>query len=170
MILGDRPLDEAHPLWPRTHYGALKAALEAFVHSYGLGQGWPICALRPPSVYGLAHPPAASRWYDIVGKVLRGEPIASAKGDKVVHATDVACAVELLLAADATVITGQTYSCYDIYVAEQEVARIVCALTGSKSDIADLNRGPQNQIATGKLRALGMTFGGAPLCATLSRN
>src|SRR5262249_57212430 len=42
VILGDRPLDEAHPLWPRSHYGAHKAALEAFVHSYGLGQGWAV--------------------------------------------------------------------------------------------------------------------------------
>src|SRR5262249_45449634 len=42
VILEDRPLDEAHPLWPSGHYGAHKAALEAFVHSFGLGKGWPI--------------------------------------------------------------------------------------------------------------------------------
>ena len=46
-ILDDRPLDECHPLWPTSHYGAHKAALEAFVHSYGLGSGWPACSLRP---------------------------------------------------------------------------------------------------------------------------
>jgi nucleoside-diphosphate-sugar epimerase len=61
VILGDRPLDETHPLWPNSHYGAHKAALEAFVHSYGLGQGWPICALRPTGIYGLAQPPQDSR-------------------------------------------------------------------------------------------------------------
>ena len=55
-ILDDRPLDEAHPLWPRTHYGAHKAALEKFVHSYGLGEGFPICALRPTGIYGIDHP------------------------------------------------------------------------------------------------------------------
>src|SRR5262249_27395518 len=37
VILEDRPLDEAHPLWPTSPYGAHKAALEKFVHSYGLG-------------------------------------------------------------------------------------------------------------------------------------
>ena len=41
-ILDDRPLDETHPLWPTSHYGAHKAAVEKFVHSYGLGQGFPI--------------------------------------------------------------------------------------------------------------------------------
>jgi nucleoside-diphosphate-sugar epimerase len=163
MILDDRPLDETHPLWPKSPYGAHKAALEAFVHSWGLGQGWPICALRPTGIYGLAHPPSASRWYDLVGQVLRGEPVASAKGGKEVHAADVACAVELLLHADAKALAGQCYNCCDRYVAEQDVARIARELTGSRAEIADLNRGPKHQIDTSKLRALGMTFGGEPL-------
>ena len=49
-ILDDRPLDEAHPLWANSHYGAHKAAIEKFVHSYGLGEGFPICAITDPSV------------------------------------------------------------------------------------------------------------------------
>jgi nucleoside-diphosphate-sugar epimerase len=160
VILPDRPLDETHPLWPTSHYGAHKAALEAFVHSYGLGQGWPICALRPTGIYGLAHPPADSRWYALVGQVLRGEPVATAKGGKEVHAADVARAIDLLLNADAKAVAGQSFNCYDLYVSEQHVARIAKELTGSPSEIADLNRGPKNQIDTHKLRALGMTFGG----------
>ena len=161
VVLNDRPLDETHPLWAASHYGAHKGALEKFVHSYGLGQGWPICALRPTGIYGLDHPPAQSRWFELVGQVLRGEPIETARGGKEVHAADVARAVELLLKADAKTIAGQSYNCYDRYVAEQEVAGIARELSGSKSKIADLNRGPKNQIVTEKIRALGMTFGGA---------
>jgi nucleoside-diphosphate-sugar epimerase len=166
VILGDRPLDEAHPLWPTSHYGAHKAALEAFVHSYGLGQRWPICALRPTGIYGLAHPPRDSRWFDLVGRVLRGEPVQSAKGGKEVHAQDVARAVELLLGAAADAIAGQSFNCYDRYISEEQVARIAKDLTGSPSPISDLNRGPKHQIETGKLRRLGMTFGGEPLLRT----
>jgi nucleoside-diphosphate-sugar epimerase len=163
VILADRQLDEAHPLWPTSHYGAHKAALEAFVHSYGLGQGWPICALRPTGIYGLAHPPENSRWYALVGQVLRGEPVATPKGGKEVHAADVARAIDLLLNADAQAVAGQSYNCYDLYVAEEHVARIAKEQTGSPSEIADMNRGPKNQIDTRKLRSLGMTFGGEPL-------
>jgi nucleoside-diphosphate-sugar epimerase len=162
VILGDRPLDETHPLWPTSHYGAHKAALEKFVHSFGLGEDWPICALRPTGVYGLAHPARDSRWYDLVGQVLRGEPIHTAKGGKEVHAADVARAVEILLNADARAVTGQAFNCYDRYIAEQEVARIAKEMTGSSSTIADLNKGPKNQIVTDKIRALGMRFGGEP--------
>ncbi len=163
VILDDRPLDETHPVWPTSHYGAHKAALEAFVHSYGLGQGWPICALRPTGIYGLAHPPAASRWYDLVGDVLRGERVESPKGGKEVHAADVARAVELLLTTDAKAVAGQSFNCCDLYVAEEHVARIAKELTGSRSEITNLNRGPKRQIDTRKIRALGMIFGGEPL-------
>jgi nucleoside-diphosphate-sugar epimerase len=163
VILGDRPLDETHPLWPATHYGAHKAALEAFVHSFGLGEGWPICALRPTGIYGLAHPPQASRWFDLVGKVLRGEHVESAKGGKEVHALDVARATELLLEADTKAVTGQSFNCYDLYVSEEHVGRIAKELSGSGGEISDSNRGPKHQIDTKKIRALGMAFGGESL-------
>jgi nucleoside-diphosphate-sugar epimerase len=163
VILPDRPLDETHPLWPMSHYGAHKAALEKFVHSYGLGFHWPICALRPTGIYGLDHPPARSRWFDLVGQVLRGEPISSSSGGKEVHAADVARAAALLLEADASQIAGQAFNCYDRYISEQQVAAIAKELSGSPSPIADLNRGPKNQIVADKIRRLGMTFGGEAL-------
>jgi nucleoside-diphosphate-sugar epimerase len=163
IILGGRPLDETHPLWPTSHYGAHKAALEKFVHSFGLGEGWPICALRPTGIYGLAHPARESRWYDLVGQVMRGEPINTARGGKEVHAADVAKATEILLNADARAVAGQAFNCYDRYIAEQEVAHIAKELTVSSSTIADLNKGPKNQIRTDKLCALGMRFGGEPV-------
>lgn len=163
VILDDRPLDEAHPLWPTSHYGAHKAAIEAFVHSYGLGQGWGVCALRPTGIYGLAHPPSASKWYDLVGRVLRGEPVETAKGGKEVHAEDVARAVSILLNADAKAVAGQAFNCYDRYVADEKVAGIAKELSGSKGSVAKLNKGSRHQIRTDKLQALGMTFGGEPL-------
>jgi nucleoside-diphosphate-sugar epimerase len=163
VILDDRPLDETHPLWPTGHYGAHKAALEAFVHSYGLGHGWPICALRPTGIYGVAHPPQQSRWFDLVGRALRGERIESARGGKEVHALDVARAVELLLKADAGAITGQAFNCYDCYVSEERVAVIARELAGSQGEISALNRGPKHQIDTRKIRGLGMAFGGEGL-------
>jgi nucleoside-diphosphate-sugar epimerase len=163
IILDDRLLDEAHPLWPTSQYGAHKAALEAFVHSFGLGQRWQICALRPTGIYGLAHPPESSRWYDLVGRVMRGERVESARGGKEVHAADVARAAELLLRADAGRVAGQSFNCYDRYVSEEQVARIAKELSGSASEVSDLNRGPKHQIDTSKIRALGMTFGGEHL-------
>jgi nucleoside-diphosphate-sugar epimerase len=163
VILNDRPLDETHPLWPSSHYGAHKAALEAFVHSFGLGQGWPICALRPTGIYGLAHPPQNSRWHDLVRHVLRGDRLDLPRGGKEVHASDVARAVELLLTVDAKRIAGQSFNCCDMYIAEEKVAGIAKELSGSASVLSETNKGPKHQIATGKIQNLGMKFGGEPL-------
>ncbi len=160
-ILDDRKLDEAHPLWPTSHYGAHKAAIEKFIHSFGLGFGYDICSLRPTGIYGLAHPPTSSKWFQLVQAVARGESVSSDRGGKEVHAADVARAVGILLAADG--VAGQCYNCYDRYIADQEVAAIAKEITGSKSTIASTNKGPKNQIDTAKIRALGMTFGGHPL-------
>ncbi len=160
-ILDDRPLDETHPLWSTSHYGAHKAALEKFIHSYGLGDGYPICALRPTGVYGIARPIQDSRWFELVGAVVRGETVTCQRGGKEVHVQDVAKAVEILLAADG--VAGEAYNCYDRYVSEFEVATIAKRLAGSKSQILGRQTAPKHEIVTKKLRALGMEFGGSSL-------
>jgi len=160
-ILDDRPLDETHPTWAMSHYGAHKAAIEQFVHSYGFGQGYPICGLRPTGVYGVARPPEHSKWYKLVQAVVRGEPVECTRGGKEVHAQDVAKAAAILLTADG--IAGEVYNCYDRYVAEAEVAEIAKRLSGSSSQIHGQPGRPKHEIVTAKLRALGMRFGGGEL-------
>lgn len=157
-ILDDRPLDEAHPLWMTTHYGAHKAAVEQFVHSYGFGFGYPICALRPTGIYGLHHDPSRSKWYDLVNNVVHGSPVNCNRGGKEVHAADVAEAAELLLHADG--IAGEAYSCCDRYVSEFEVARLAQEFSGSPSQISGQITRPKHQIVSDKIQELGLTFGG----------
>ncbi len=160
-ILPDRPLDEAHPLWPTSHYGAHKAAIEKFVHSYGMGEGYPICSLRPTGVYGIARPVEASKWFDLVRAVVRGDTVDCQRGGKEVHAADVAKAVGVLLTCPN--VAGEAYNCYDRYVSEVNVATIAQRLSGSAARIAGRQTTPKHQIETGKIRALGMRFGGDAL-------
>lgn len=161
LILEDRPLDEAHPLWSKSHYGAYKGAIEKFIHSYGFGEGWACCSLRPTGIYGLRRPVAKGRWYRIVKKVLKGRDIATEAGGKEVHAKDCANAVSILLKADS--IAGQAYNCYDRYVADQEIAEMAREITGSQGKITRLNHGCKYQIDTSKIESLGMKFGGEKL-------
>jgi nucleoside-diphosphate-sugar epimerase len=160
VILDDRPLDETHPLWPKSHYGAHKAAIEAFVSSYGHGMGYPICSLRPTGIYGLARPASASKWSGLIASVARGESVDCRRGGKEVHAGDVARAAEILLRADG--IAGQAYACYDRYISELEVATIARRLSGSRATINGQPIAPRHEIVTKKIQDLGMTFGGLP--------
>jgi hypothetical protein len=54
-------------------------------------------------------------------------------------------------------------NCYDRYISEYQVALIAKRLTGSSSEIRGRQTSPKHQIETGKLRALGMEFGGEAL-------
>ncbi len=160
-ILDDRALDEAHPLWPLSHYGAHKAAIEKFVHSYGYGRQFPICALRPTGIYGCAHPIEDSKWFDLVKDVVEGRMVECRRGGKEVHVSDVAKAALLLM--EAADIEGHAFNCYDRYVSEYEVASIAKEISGSDSQIHGEAPQPKHQIETDRLRHLGMSFGGSDL-------
>jgi nucleoside-diphosphate-sugar epimerase len=167
-ILDDRPLDETHPTWAHSHYGAHKAAIEQFVYSFGLGQGYPICALRPTGIYGVAHPVDESKWFDLVRRVVHGETVECRGGGKEVHADDVARAAEILLTADG--IAGQAFQCCDRYISKYEVATLAQQISGSASQILGQPTRPKHEIDTRKIRALGMNFGGQQrLAATIGQ-
>lgn len=157
-ILDDRPLDETHPLWPRSHYGAHKAALEAFVSSYARGDSLSICAIRPTGIYGLARRAADSKWYDLVRRVAAGETVRCQGGGKEVHAADVAGAIKILLAADD--VDGKSFACYDRYISQFEVAITAKEISGSDAKIEGGAKTPKHQIDTARIRSLGVTFGG----------
>ena len=166
-ILDDRALDEAHPLWPKTHYGAHKAAIEKFVHSYGLGHDFDICAIRPTGVYGLHHQPTQSKWFELVKSVVRGENVECFRGGKEVHAADVAKSIRLLLESSVqnggSVTKGEVFSCYDRYISQFEVATLAKQLSGSSSIIGGQVTRPKNEIDNSKIRSMGMIFGGQQL-------
>lgn len=161
VILDDRPLDEAHPCWPASHYGAHKAAIEAFVHSYARQDGYNICALRPTGIYGVARPVAHSKWYELVSDIVQGRDVTCRGGGKEVHVRDVARAVELLLSAES--VAGEVFNCYDQYVPQYDVAVIAKNRSGSPSTISGEPTRPKHQIATDKICSLGMQFGGRAL-------
>jgi nucleoside-diphosphate-sugar epimerase len=159
-ILSDRPLDETHPVWPASHYGAGKAALEAMVHSYALGQNWEIAAIRPCGIYGVSRPIQESKWYNLVLQVANGESVHVQGGGKEVHAADVAKAIALMCTAPAEKIIGGIYNCCDRYVSQFEVATLAKEISGSQAKIIGSPSQPKNQIDSSRLLSLGFEFGG----------
>ena len=68
--------------------------------------------------------------------------------------------------APADAIAGQAFNCYDQYISEWDVVHLVKELSGSPSVLEGRQTCPKYEIRTGKLRALGMTFGGRELLQT----
>ena len=154
-------LMEGMTVAPDTHYGAVKAALEAFASSLAHQDGWPVCALRPTGIYGVAASVERSKWYGLVGDLLAGSPVA-VRGGTEVHGRDVAAAISLLIDAPANTVAGQAFNCSDIYVSTRDIAAIVRSRSGQPVELPDRPSDADqfNAMDCSKLIGLGMKFGG----------
>ena len=93
-IFPDINLDEQHPLMPDSNYGAYKAAVEAFCHSYFLSKSINTTMFRPVGIYGIDPNLAHSEWYDLIKNIKNGVDVEVAGGGKIVDVTDVAHAID----------------------------------------------------------------------------
>jgi nucleoside-diphosphate-sugar epimerase len=147
---------------PDTHYGACKAALEAFVYSWGRGEHWDICALRPTGVYGVVHPIQRTKWLGLIDAIRRGEAWPESRCATEVHGSDVARAVWMLLTADG--IAGRVFNCSDLMVSTTTVAQIVQRTTGARGPLPPHPSGSLPRIMScGGLHERGFHFGGVSL-------
>ena len=96
----------------------------------------------------------------MVQDIVSEQPVTCAGGGKYVHATDVAQAVEVLLAADEAQIIGQAFNCCERYLSNWEIAHAAQQMAETSGPISGGPKTPKHQIETGKLRALGFRFGG----------
>lgn len=156
----DRRLGEDDPVRPDTHYGAYKAALEAFAMSFAGQSGWHIAALRPTGVYGLVDPPERSKWFALIRDALAGGDVTSVvRGGTEVHGADVADAIWRLLTYERA--AGGIFNCSDLYVTTREVVSIARRIAGIQGPLpAQPEAPPASVMDTSRLEALGWRPGG----------
>src|ERR687885_22075 len=122
------PMDEEHPLNPRSPYAATKAGADRLAYSYFVTYGLPIVIVRPFNNYGpRQHPEKVIPRF--VTQALDGEPL-TLHGDG--HASrdwlyvdDDAEAIEAIIAADLDAVAG-------------EVLNVATGVDVSIADVADL--------------------------------
>jgi len=160
-VAEDLPLDERHPLWPGSLYGASKASVETLVHAYGLSGRLEIATLRPPSIVGVDDPVEKSKWFDLVRAMMRQESVDVSGGSKVVLVDDLARAIELLLSTE-NAIAGQTFNCTSGFYSTHRIAEMIGELTASQSKLTGQPKTSAREMETNKIEKLGMRFGGEP--------
>jgi nucleoside-diphosphate-sugar epimerase len=153
------PIADDARVAPDTHYGAAKAALEAFVRSWGVRDGWAVAALRPTGVYGVVVPVERSKWFGLISHLMRGEAAPVRAGTEV-HGRDVADAVWRLLTAPPGQIAGRMFNCSDIVVSTRDIARLVHRAAGTSGPLPEPAPAPANVMDCAGLKALGVQFGG----------
>jgi nucleoside-diphosphate-sugar epimerase len=148
-VLEDRHLDENHPTWPNSIYGAYKAAVEPHLKAYHFHYGMNTSSWRPAAVYGVDPNLPRSQWYDLVKTAKEGGTIDEPRGGKITHVQDVADALTLAIADDE--VAGEFYNLVDGYMYWQGAAELAKELTGSTATIIDrAGDGPNNTFDTTK--------------------
>ncbi len=148
-ILPDRPLDETHPTWPNSTYGAYKAAIEPHLLAYHQAYGLNTSSWRPAAVYGIDPNLQRSQWFNLIKTAKEGGHVSTAQGGKITHVQDVADALALAVGDGST--AGQFYNLVDGYMYWQVAAEIAKELTGSAATIDDRKgAGPKNHFDTRK--------------------
>ena len=107
------PMDEEHPLNPRSPYAATKAGADRLAYAYHVTYDLPIVIVRPFNNYGpFKHPEKVLPRFII--QALRDEPL-TVHGDG--HATrdwlyveDDAEAIEAVIAADGELVSGEVFN------------------------------------------------------------
>ena len=128
------PMDERHPLEPRSPYAATKAGGDRLAFSYRVTYGLPIVIVRPFNNYGpRQHPEKVLPRF--VTQALSGEPL-TIHGDghatrDWLHVDDTASAIEALIEAPLETVAGEVVNVAtgrDISVSE--IARLVLEAVG----------------------------------------
>jgi nucleoside-diphosphate-sugar epimerase len=142
-------IDEGHPTWPRSLYGAYKAGVESHVKAYHAEYGMNTSAWRPAAVYGVDPDLRRSQWYNLVHTAREGGTVETPQGGKITHVRDVADA--LTLAAGDESVAGQLYNLVDRYMYWQQAAEFAREISGSDAKILDKKGGgPKNQFDCAK--------------------
>ncbi|MFQ5714284.1 MAG: NAD-dependent epimerase/dehydratase family protein [Candidatus Scalinduaceae bacterium] len=158
-IFSNIRLDELHPLIPDSNYGAYKAAVEAFCHSYFMSKSINTTIFRPVGIYGVNPNLAHSDWYDLIKNIKDGVDVEVVGGGKVVHVADVAQAIDL--AIDKKKASGKIYNLVDFYVDNMTIAKMARELSVSKSNINGTPKQPVNTIDNTQSKTLGVHYAGA---------
>ena len=157
-IFPDIKLNEQHPLVPDSHYGAYKASVEAFCHSYSLSKTINTTIYRPVGIYGIDPKLAHSEWYDLIKNIKNGIDVEVVGGGKIVHVEDVAHAIDS--AIDNKDAFGKVYNLSDFYIDNMSIAEMAKELCGSKSKISGAPKQPINTIDNTASKKLGVHYAG----------
>jgi dTDP-glucose 4,6-dehydratase len=128
------PMDEEHPLEPRSPYAATKAGADRLAYAYHVTYGLPIVIVRPFNNYGpYQHPEKVIPRF--ITQALRDEPLTihgdgSASRDWL-YVDDDAEAIEAIIAADVDTVAGEVVNvATGVDIPVGEIADLVLDLLG----------------------------------------
>jgi dTDP-glucose 4,6-dehydratase len=131
------PMDEEHPLNPRSPYAATKAGGDRLAYSYRITYDLPVVIVRPFNNYGpRQHPEKVVPRF--ITQALAGEPLtihgAGHASRDWLHVDDTASAIEALIDAPLDRVAGEVVNvATGIDISVTEIARLVLEAVGESA-------------------------------------
>ena len=135
------PMDEEHPLNPRSPYAATKAGADRLAYSYFVTYGLPVVVVRPFNNYGpRQHPEKVIPRF--ITQALRDEPLTIHGSGKAsrdwLYVDDDAEAIEALIEADLATVAGEVINvATGVDISISEVADAVLAALGKPESLRE---------------------------------
>ena len=133
------PMDEEHPLNPRSPYAATKAGADRLAYSYWATYGLPIVIVRPFNNYGPhQHPEKVIPRFIL--QALAGEPLTVHGDGKAsrdwLYVDDDAEAIQAVIEADLSAVAGEVINvATGVDASVSEIADLVLELTGKPASL-----------------------------------
>jgi dTDP-glucose 4,6-dehydratase len=133
------PMDEEHPLNPRSPYAATKAGADRLAYSYSVTYGLPIVILRPFNNYGPRQHPEKVLPRFITSAL--DDQLLTIHGDghatrDWLHVDDHAEAIEATIAADLDLVAGEVINvATGVDIAVERIADLVLEALGKPSSL-----------------------------------
>jgi dTDP-glucose 4,6-dehydratase len=144
------PMDEEHPLLPRSPYAATKAGADRLAYSYYVTYGLPIVIVRPFNNYGpRQHPEKVIPRF--VTQALCDEPLTIHGNGRAsrdwLYVDDDAEAIERLIEADVDAVAGEVINvATGTDVSIEEIADRVLDVLGKPADLKERVRDRRGQV------------------------
>ncbi len=129
----EHPLDENHPVWPGSLYGAVKSSIESFSWFYHKSKCFDVTVLRPVTIYGVRPQIDKSEWFQTIDYLATNYNVSVRGSTKYVSVDSVCQAIQLCLGnPDAS---GNIYTLVDGHIHNMDLANMIVDVVDSFGEV-----------------------------------
>ncbi len=154
----EHPLDENHPVWPSSLYGAIKSAIEGFCNYHHKSRAFDVTILRPVTIYGVRPQLDKSEWFQTIDYLATNYNVDVKGSTKYVAVTSVVQAIQKIIGnADAS---GKTYHLVDGHIHNMDLGKLIADTIDSFGEVEGVMGEDGVPMSSKAAQELGVAFPG----------
>lgn len=154
----NHPLDENHPVWPGSLYGAIKSSIESFCHAYHKSRAFDIVILRPVTIYGVRPEINKSEWFNTIDYLATNYNVDLKGSTKYVSVESVVDCLQRVMGNPEA--AGRIFHLVDGHIHNLELGKMIIETIDSFGEVEGVMGEEGVPMSNQAARELGVTFKG----------